>query len=754
MHECQAALNNPEGEVRRLDEPPSDPISCAAGAKASSSRGQSRSGRLRSELMPDEGEWLNQLQHYSQWLMAAIAPQAFEVVRANDAFYQLFQGPSSEAEITGSWCDRLVPPDLAKLQHLYRQHLLFRVLQDFCEVDLSGLRFPQQSVVVGLRPMGAGESRFAELWLDSRSLQLERIDAEIDEFAELASLSVSEIQARLRDPAQLQQCVQQLHPKNYRVRGWLLLEGLEVTIHERIQHLSRLLINQDSILRSEKFRQVSQELRSLFRADNNIILSAEGDQARLSIGTEYETLQATVYPMQSLRNSCLMQAAETNQVCNIPDLAQRDQTEFEQQLLALGVQSLLLIPLVVKATEANLGSRQLVGLVGLTSDRPHNFDSVDCHHATELIPALTMALRQAVQQRLTTLRNIHPAVEWKFLQEAERQSWGLPAQPIVFSNVYPLYGISDIRGSSDERNRAIQADLLEQFRLGLAVVEAVCQQEATALGQQLRLDLLDYIEQLQTGITVDAEITALRYLSDRLEVYFDYFSQCSVEANVAVEAYRAACNNVHQAVYAARDRYDQMIDQINTLLRTTWEQWQIRMQQITSHYCDTECTDGIDHMIYAGTSIDPKFCAFHLRSLRYEQLRAVCDCARAAFTIQAQYATKMEVTHLVLIQDVVVDIFHDETTENLFDVRGTRDTRYEIVKKRIDKAVDQQTKTRITQPGMLTLVYSTDEEWAEYQQYLRYLIREQWIDTQVEFGTVEPLQGVNGLKYARVRILG
>jgi hypothetical protein len=100
-----------------------------------------------------------------------------------------------------------------------------------------------------------------------------------------------------------------------------------------------------------------------------------------------------------------------------------------------------------------------------------------------------------------------------------------------------------------------------------------------------------------------------------------------------------------------------------------------------------------------------------------------------------------------------VDIIHDENTEKLFEVRGTRDIRYEIVKKRIDKAVDEQSRTRITQPGMLTLVYSTEEEWAEYQQYLRYLAREGWVDTEIQSGTVEPLQGITGLRFARVRVL-
>jgi hypothetical protein len=158
-------------------------------------------------------------------------------------------------------------------------------------------------------------------------------------------------------------------------------------------------------------------------------------------------------------------------------------------------------------------------------------------------------------------------------------------------------------------------------------------------------------------------------------------------------------------------------------------------------------------MIYAGKSIDPNFGDFQLRSLRYEQLRAMCDCARTAFRLQQKCDTSMQITHLVLVQDSTVDIFHDESTERLFDVQGTRDTRYEIVKKRIDKALDEQNHSRITQPGMLTVVYSTDEEWAEYQQYLRYLLREGWIAASTERGKVQPLPGITGLKYVCVQVL-
>lgn len=717
-----------------------------------------------------ELDWLSCFQRSTRLLMAVIEPQTFRLRYANEAFCRLtgieapiLAGEPTEADSQHKGI-RLVElfPDIneAAAERLYRRHLLHIVLRDLYQIDLRELRLLDEPLTISVNSPLYREPRYIEFWLDSDQLQVSRIDPKIDEFADLKlhQLSAQEKESENLDviclvASKLSVLEERLRLENYRSEGWLLLEGFDVTGQETMRRLTQLLIQRESILRPDKFVQVNRRLRSLFRAQNTLILSSEREQAQLFFGNNSGDLRPVVFSMKELQGSHFLRAAKANQVWNVPDLSLDCQTNCERMLLEKGVRSMLLIPLVIKTMEAKSVTGQLAGLVGLTSTRPHNFTGVDCKHAEALIPAFIAALRQAIQQRVTTLHNIHPSVEWRFLQEAERRSWGLPPEPIVFTEVYPLYGISDIRGSSEERNRAIQADLLEQFRLAIAVLEAVCQSQETAFGEQQRLDLLEYYQKLQEQVTVDAEVTAIQYLKQNIEIYFNYFSECSPEARAAVETYRKSCNNEHGCVYIARAHYDKTIEKINTLLRETWERWQVRMQKITSHYCDIEFTDGIDHMIYAGASIDPKFTLFHLHSLRYEQLRAVCDCARTAFRIQQEYGTKLQVTHLVLVQDSTVDIFHDEQTDKLFDVRGTRDTRYEIVKKRIDKAVDAQTQTRITQPGMLTIVYSTDAEWNEYQEYLRYLIREGWVDSEIECGMVEQLQGVSGLRFARVRIL-
>ncbi len=701
----------------------------------------------------NELDWLNCFQHSSRLLIAVIDGNTGGLQFANESFCRVL-GIASE-QLRGEWRDRI--PEIATVvETLLRRHFLYHLLRDRYGVEPADLRVLQQPIRTQVY-QGAEEGfpRFFEFSLQTQRLQILPLNSITDELNSLIESDLLETISGIRLPVNrdaLTRWEKTIQLENYPLEGQIFLAGLDVSEAEILYRLTQLLIGRGSVLRSKKFQAVSQLLRSLFRAQQILFMSAEDDNARLFSSTDSTSPQSTLYAIQSLQGSHFLRAVGSNQIWRVADLSSDCGTECERNLLQQGIRSLLIIPLVAKMPESHTGYGPLVGLVALMSDRIHHFDLVDEERAHDLIPALSTAMRQAIQQRLT-LNNIHPAVAWRFSQEIERRSWGFPPETIVFTDVYPLYGISDIRSSSEERNRAIQADLLAQFRLGLAVVEAVSQDQNTPLAEQLRLDLCEAIAALETAVAVDAETTSMAYLHENLEIYFDYFAQCGTAAREAVLAYRTAADNEHQCVYVERDRYDQTIHQINTLLRETWERWQVQMQQIIPHYCDIECTDGIDHMIYVGASISQEFSQFHLHSLRYEQLRAVCDCARAALHLQEHYGTELRVAHLVLVQDVPVDIFHDEKTEKLFDVRGTRDTRYEIMKKRIDKAVEAETRSRITQTDMLTIVYSSEQEWTEYQQYLRYLVREGWIDRDIHTGLVEPLQGISGLKFARVRIL-
>ena len=671
---------------------------------------------------------------------AALHPDRCVPAFGNPLFEQVFDWPTAEAHWLANWSSE----SRDRLQRLHQQHRRVRIVQtQYPNLSLLGLDRP----ILLERRWPSGEAQWIEGWLrsdclrvtPSPALQSELRDRYPSEEAALAALQQPKLWCdRLCELAQID--------------GYLWLEGVNVTERQHLQALSHQLMSHQTVTQLDNATQLHGLLNQVLNAQQLLLCGVFQDYLRPLHGLQADADAIAPLSFEQLTDSAIAQAIHTQQLSGVPDLENTTENLLYHHLKQCGGRSLCIIPLAHHINQKN--ERAIAGLAILISKTPHAFDDPHSERVHELIPAFKMALSLALQtlQQRRLIRNIHPAVEPHFVREAERRSWGLPPEPIIFKNLYPLYGISDIRGSSVERNKAIQTDLLEQFGLAQFVVNEVCSSASNAFARQLQQELGDRIQQLQQGVTVDTEIAAIDYLHGQVEIYFEHFKSLGDRPRRAVLEYEQACQPGKSSIYTARAAYDQAIHHINRCLRQVWEDCQVEMQRIIPHYCDLESTDGIDHMIYAGDAIAPDFSLFHLRSLRYEQLRSMCRCARAILSLEPSMPVKLGVAHLVLVQNTQIDIFHDEKTERLFDVTGTKDTRYEIVKKRIDKGVDQRSHQRITQPGMLTIVYSMESEWIEYSQYLRYLQREGWVSAEIEMGNVEPLQGVTGLRFARVAV--
>ncbi|MFT4664345.1 MAG: hypothetical protein ACI8YQ_000229 [Polaribacter sp.] len=86
-------------------------------------------------------------------------------------------------------------------------------------------------------------------------------------------------------------------------------------------------------------------------------------------------------------------------------------------------------------------------------------------------------------------------------------------------------------------------------------------------------------------------------------------------------------------------------------------------------------------------------------------------------------------------------------------MQGAYNIRYEIIKKRIDKAIVKGTTERLTQVGKIAIVYSQDSEVREYLSYLNYLESINYIHPEIEELNLQEMQGVSGMKVLRVSII-
>jgi hypothetical protein len=127
------------------------------------------------------------------------------------------------------------------------------------------------------------------------------------------------------------------------------------------------------------------------------------------------------------------------------------------------------------------------------------------------------------------------------------------------------------------------------------------------------------------------------------------------------------------------------------------------------------------------------------------------EITRRTAALKAELPMPLETTQLVLIHSQPLSIRFRQD-ERQFDVDGTYNIRYEIIKKRIDKATILGTGERLTQPGQLALVYTQLREATEYMEYIDYLQDRNLLEPEVEELELEELQGVKGLLALRVKV--
>lgn len=119
----------------------------------------------------------------------------------------------------------------------------------------------------------------------------------------------------------------------------------------------------------------------------------------------------------------------------------------------------------------------------------------------------------------------------------------------------------------------------------------------------------------------------------------------------------------------------------------------------------------------------------------------MAEIARITHQILTTLKVPLETTQLILIYNKPISI-NFRKDERRFDVEGSTDIRYEVIKKRIDKACLKNTHERLTQPGKIAMVYSNQKEAQEYEEYIHFLQSKDLLQPGIENIDLEEMQGV------------
>ena len=177
------------------------------------------------------------------------------------------------------------------------------------------------------------------------------------------------------------------------------------------------------------------------------------------------------------------------------------------------------------------------------------------------------------------------------------------------------------------------------------------------------------------------------------------------------------------------------------------------MQKLLPHYFEIYKTDGVEYNIYLGQSIleHGKFLDYHLKDFRLWQLVSLCEATRLVEREARRFPTPLSTAQLIFVYNSPISI-RFRMDDKRFDVDGAYNVRYEIIKKRIDKATIKGTDERLTQKGKIAIVYLHEKDHREYLDYIGYLIDKGYVSPEVEELELNRLQGADGLKALRVTV--
>ena len=248
-----------------------------------------------------------------------------------------------------------------------------------------------------------------------------------------------------------------------------------------------------------------------------------------------------------------------------------NRTPADDEIIEWGLRNIIVAPLLYQD--------RVIGTLELGSPKLGDLDATHLPKLHQILPLFSMAVQRSMEELNSRIQAfikekctaIHPVVEWRFRkavlksidQRAEdANDTGAELEPIVFDRVYPLYALSDIRGSSTQRSLAIQADLLTQLRLARDVIRWAHDARPLPGLHELLYRLDKHAAKIQTHLNSGDEVSIIAFLRADVEAKFDHLQTFGPGVRERIEAYRASLDPRIGTVYDRRRLFEESVTRI------------------------------------------------------------------------------------------------------------------------------------------------------------------------------------------------
>lgn len=433
---------------------------------------------------------------------------------------------------------------------------------------------------------------------------------------------------------------------------------------------------------------------------------------------------------------------------------------FEERIKTSGVKTYLCIPLI--------HNHALSGILEIYSHQLDQLDNETIHSLRELVPLLSQLshdittefkkrIDEIIINRFTT---IQPAVQWKFnhiaaqyIQELENDEQNAHIKPVIFEEVYPLYGAIDVKDSTIIRNTSILKDFSFKVKqLALLIDELSLDgthQVIIAFSKRV-----DQITESLDHISFDESmVKIIEFFRKDVQPFLDEARRQFPTKLAIIEHYARHFFTNRDTGEFYRNEFETSLRQVNHIISKELNHFNSFIQGNYPSYFQKFRTDGIEYDIYVGESITPQqtFSYEFINVFRRQQIISMARIALKAHQAKRDLPVALETTQLIFINPHSIDISFRED-ERRFDVEGSLNIRYEIIKKRIDKIRIKRTKERLTQTNKIAIVYLSDEILEDLNLSIQAIYDMGIIESTVEHLKLEDVQGIVGLKAIRLTV--
>ena len=565
---------------------------------------------------------------------------------------------------------------------------------------------------------------------------------------------------------------EKIPPGSFIAKGFTISNMFDVTAEHSISDIKSSLIANGRDKGSDFMESLTETFRSFFRLKNlragfvrydqndNVLQSvgAYGMESVLLGDNETAVCEEILCPdsyKAVLKDNIYYAVSDVDKYFNISGGIQ----PFKN-LKEAGIKSALLAPIADKDN--------LLGVLELYSTAKNELNSVNATKLDDIMPYIVSAVLRSkieeenrvdaiIQQECTS---VHPSVYWRFEEEAKLfikdEVRGLQPsfKEIVFKDVHPLFGQIDIKNSSQARNNAIQTDLIIQLSRIKSILAQVLKSKKLPIYEELIYRVDNHIDDIKDMLSTNSEQAIFNFVQEEIAPVFNHLKSLGPKIKKAVLAYEAKIDMGTDSYYDHRRNYDESVMKINKKLAKVIDLRQLQAQKMFPHYFERYKTDGVEHNMYIGDSIvpDDSFAQIYIKNLRLWQLQVMCEMENVHYNLKSTLDIPLDVASLILVYNTSLSI-RFRLDEKRFDVDGTYNARYEIIKKRIDKSFVKGSDERLTQPGKLVIVYSQKSDELEYLRYIKFLRSKGYFAGKVDIVELVGLQGVSGLKAIRADIL-